>query len=82
MSGICDYAIKRDIVANCDDPLVPGVEQEGVIMNRKDVDFATVAFNATRKNVIETLALKEGKKAYKVIVPGSCLLYTSPSPRD
>lgn len=49
MSGICDYAIKRDIVANCDDPLVPGVEQEGVIMNRKDVDFATVAFNATRK---------------------------------
>ena len=71
MSGICDYAIKRDIVASCDDPLVPGVEQEGVIMNRKDIDFATVAFNATRKNVIETLALKEGKKAYKVIVPGS-----------
>lgn len=70
MSGICDYAIKRDIVASCDDPLVPGVEQEGVIMNRKDIDFATVAFNATRKNVIETLALKEGKKAYKVIVPG------------
>lgn len=71
MSGICDYAIKRDIVASCDDPLVSGVEQEGVIMNRKDIDFATVAFNATRKNVIETLALKEGKKAYKVIVPGS-----------
>ena len=67
MSGICDYAIKRDIVASCDDPLVPGVEQEGVIMNRKDIDFATVAFNATRKNVIETLALKKGKKAYKVL---------------
>jgi hypothetical protein len=71
MAGVCDNAIKRDIVANCDDPIVPGLEQEGVIMNRKDVDFSTVAFNATRKNVIETLALKEGKKAYKVVVLGS-----------
>lgn len=71
MAGVCDNAIKRDIVANCDDPIVPGLEQEGVIMNRKDVDFSTVTFNATRKNVIETLALKEGKKAYKVVVLGS-----------
>lgn len=71
MSGICDYAIKRDIVASCDDPIVPGMEQEGVIMNRKYIDFSTVAFNTTRKNVIETLALKSGKKAYKVVVSGS-----------
>lgn len=71
MAGVCDNVIKRDIVANCDDPIVPGLEQEGVIINRKDVDFSTVAFNATRKNVIETLALKEGKKAYKVVALGS-----------
>lgn len=71
MSSLCDYAIKRDIIEDCDNPLSPGLEQEGVIMNRKDVDFATVAFNATRKNVIETLALKSGKKGYKVIVPGA-----------
>lgn len=71
MAGVCDYAIKRDIELNCDDPIVPGVEQEGVIMNRKDVDFATVAFNATRKNIIETFTMKEGKKAYKVVVLGS-----------
>ena len=31
-------------------------------MNRADVDFGAVTFNATRKNVIETLALKTGKK--------------------
>lgn len=71
MSGICDNAIKRDIELNCDDPIVPGLEQEGVIMNRSDIDFSTVAFNTTRKNVIETLAMKSGKKAYKVVVPGS-----------
>jgi hypothetical protein len=71
MSGICDNAIKRDIELNCDDPIVPGIEQEGVIMNRSDIDFSTVAFNTTRKNVIETLAMKSGKKAYKVVVSGS-----------
>lgn len=71
MSGICDNAIKRDIELNCDDPIVPGLEQEGVIMNRSDIDFSAVAFNTTRKNVIETLAMKSGKKAYKVVVSGS-----------
>ena len=71
MSGICDNAIKRDIELNCDDPIVPGLEPEGVIMNRSDIDFSTVAFNTTRKNVIETLAMKSGKKAYKVVVSGS-----------
>lgn len=71
MAGVCDNAIKKDILVNCDDPIVPGVEQEGVIINRSDIDFSTVAFNTTRKNVIETLALKSGKKAYKVVVSGS-----------
>lgn len=71
MAGVCDNAIKKDILLNCDDPIVPGVEQEGVIINRSDIDFSTVAFNTTRKNVIETLALKSGKKGYKVVVSGS-----------
>ena len=58
--AICDITIKKDIAPSCDDPIVPGLEQEGVIMNRADVDFGAVTFNATRKNVIETLALKTG----------------------
>lgn len=68
--GLCDDLLKKDIAPSCDDPLTPGIEQEGVIMNRSDVDFATTMFNDARKNIIETLALKTGKKAYKVIVPG------------
>lgn len=69
--AICDITIKKDIAPSCDDPIVPGLEQEGVIMNRADVDFGAVTFNATRKNVIETLALKTGKKGYKVQVFGA-----------
>lgn len=68
--GLCDAIIRKDIAPSCDDPIVSGIEQEGVIINRSDIDFSAVAFNETRKNVIETLALKKGKKAYKVIVPG------------
>lgn len=68
--AVCDNMIKKEIVTSCDDPIVPGLEQEGVIMNRSDVDFAATLFNSTRKNVIETLAMKTGKKAYKVIIPG------------
>ena len=69
--AICDITIKKDIAPSCDDPIAPGLEQEGVIMNRADVDFGAVTFNATRKNVIETLALKTGKKGYKVQVFGA-----------
>lgn len=68
--GVCDEILKKDIVPSCDDPVVPGYEQEGVIMNREEVDFALTTFNATQKNIIETLAMKSGKKAYKVVVPG------------
>ena len=71
MSGECDNLIKQGIAPSCDDPIVPGMEQRGVIINHADIDFGTTAFNATRKNVIETLALKTGKKAYEVLVMGS-----------
>lgn len=69
--GVCDYSIKRDIAPSCDDPIVPGVEQEGVIFNRSDIDFSTVKFSENHKNVIETLALKSGAKGYKVVVYGN-----------
>lgn len=50
--AICDITIKKDIAPSCDDPIVPGLEQEGVIMNRADVDFGAVTFNADRKSVV------------------------------
>ena len=70
MAGVCDNLIKKDIVPSCDDPITPGVEQEGIIAIRADIDFSATTFNTTRKNVIETLAMKSGKKAYKVVVYG------------
>lgn len=69
--AVCDYIIEKDITVNCDDPITPGVEAEGVIMNRSDIDFAASQFSPERNNVIETLALKTGKKAFKVVQGGN-----------
>lgn len=69
--AVCDNFIKQGISPSCDDPLVQGVEQRGVIINRDDIDFSAAVFNSTRKNVIETIALKSGKKGYEVVVMGS-----------
>lgn len=67
----CDYLLKQDIAPDCKDLITGGLEQQGVIINRKDIDFGACTFNATQPNVIETLALKEGKKGYKVVMYGN-----------
>lgn len=71
MESTCDYLIKQDIMPSCSDPIVGGLEQRGIIINRGDIDFGTTTFNATRSNVIETLALKSTKKAYQVVMYGN-----------
>ena len=70
MATLCEQLIKQDIDINCDDPIVAGIEANGVIINRQDIDFSSVEFDATRKNVIKALVLKSGKKAYSIHVPG------------
>lgn len=68
--AVCDFLISKDIDVNCADPLVQGVEAVGVIMNRDDIDFSSSTINVDRNNVIENLALKADKKAYKVTQAG------------
>jgi hypothetical protein len=70
MAGICEFLIKQSIEIDCNDPVVAGIESNGVIINRQDIDFAEVEFDATRKNVIKTMTLKTGKKGYAIYVPG------------
>lgn len=69
--GVCDNLLKQDIVPSCDDPAIPGFEQEGVLINRKDIDFANVTFNATRSNVMEALPLKPSKKGFRIVALGA-----------
>lgn len=70
--GYCDGLINQDITADCENPIVPGIEKAGVIVNREDIDFGLTEYETgegVRKNVITKIGLKTGKKGFKVIIP-------------
>lgn len=70
--GYCDGLINQDITADCENPIVPGIEKAGVIVNREDIDFGLTEYETgegARKNVITKIGLKTGKKGFKVIIP-------------
>ena len=69
--NICESTIKRDIAFDCEKLSVRGLEADGVIINRSDIDFAATVFDETHKNIIKTLVLKSGKKGYQVAQLGS-----------
>lgn len=68
---ICESIISQDISFDCDDLSVRGLEADGLIINRSDIDFSATVFDDTLKNVIKTLVLKTGKRAYDIVQMGS-----------
>ena len=70
MAGLCESILKQDIAVNCENPLVKGLEPDGLIINRSHIDFSKTVFGDT-KNVIKTLVLKPGMKGYSVASMGS-----------
>lgn len=71
MSGVCDTVISQGIEQNCDNPIVKGLEPDGIIANRGDIDFSATVFDSDMKNIIKTLLMKSGKKAYPVVQMGA-----------
>src|SRR5574344_858770 len=71
MTGICDTLISEGIQQDCDNPIVKGMEPDGVIMNRSDIDFAKAVFDTENKNIIKTLLMKSTKQAYPVVQTGN-----------
>jgi len=68
---ICSTLLSQTITPSCDNPILTGIESVGVIINRDDIDLGSVVKNATKKNVIETLAIKSGKKGYQIYIPSN-----------
>lgn len=67
----CESLISKDIDRDCDNPSVTGLEANAVIINRSDIDFSSVTFANGKRNIIENLGLKNGKKGYAMYVPGA-----------
>lgn len=66
MANLCNSLIAQDIEANCDNLGIKGLEPDGKIINRSDIDFSATTFNAGNDAIIESLVLKTGKTAYDV----------------
>ena len=69
--AICDYLISKAISVDCENQSVAGLEQNGLIINRDYIDFSATTFDAQNPNIIKTLVLKSGKKAYDIIQQGA-----------
>lgn len=69
--GQCDSLIAKNIEANCESPIVRGLEPDSVIINRGDIDFAQSVFHQTKKNVLTSIVLKAGKKGYACVQMGN-----------
>lgn len=64
----CESLIAQDIVIPCEDQVTKGLEGDGAIINREDIDFSKTIIEG---NVIKTLVLKASKKAYAIRQEGS-----------
>lgn len=71
MTKLCETLIKKDISFDCDAMSVKGLEADGVIVNRSDVDFSATVFDDNSKNIVKQLMLKSGKKGYEVVQLGN-----------
>lgn len=69
-TNTCDYKLAADLVSNCESPSVAGLKNTGYIMNYDDIDFDALVYDETNPNIVKTLAMKTGKKAYRIYIPG------------
>lgn len=68
----CDGLITKGLAkAACDSQPKKGWEHEALLINREEIDWSGVAYDATKKNVITALPLKTGKKAFVVYQAGN-----------
>lgn len=68
---ICESLIAMDISIACEDQVTKGLESDGIIMNRGDIDFTKTVFDDDNPNIIKQLVLKTGKKAYAIVQQGN-----------
>lgn len=67
----CESIIAQDIIIPCEDQVTKGLESDGLIINRNDIDFTKTVFDDQYPNIIKQIVLKAGKKAYEVRQEGS-----------
>lgn len=60
----CDGLITSDILFDCDNPSIAGLEVNVLLFNRADIDLTAVTFDATNKLLMTNFQLKTGSTGY------------------
>lgn len=68
--SVCNYLLSQDIAYDCKDPVTTGVEPNGIIINREDIDFGKTEFVEGMPNCINQLQLKPNKHGYAIVQGG------------
>lgn len=66
----CDYRLAADMAANCNVKTVKGLRHHAYIINFDDIDVDATTRATANPNIVQTLVLKSGKRAYRAYVPG------------
>lgn len=64
----CESLIAQDIIIPCEEQVTKGLESDGLIINRNDIDFTKTTVSG---NIISSIVLKAGKKAYAIRQEGA-----------
>lgn len=65
----CLGVISANIEEDCDSPRVIGYEDTAIIVNRSDIDWSAVTFNASNRRIVENFAVLSGKTPYVIYNP-------------
>lgn len=71
MSRLCERLIAKSIDVSCDEITFKGLEPDGLIINRSDIDMAATEFDTQCPNIIKSLVLNSGKKGYDIAQLGN-----------
>ena len=65
--ALCDFLLENDIQGfDCSNPMVKGAKADGLLINRADINMASVAYDASHPFLITALPLASGKTAYNI----------------
>ena len=67
--ALCDYILEHDIQSSCVGN-VKGAKPDGLLINRSDINMASVTYDADNPFIITALPLKSGKTAYDIVQSG------------
>ncbi|MCR5863072.1 hypothetical protein LRS05_13460 [Flavobacterium sp. J372] len=62
----CTGNLTANIVFDCLNAPVAGIEQNIVLINKEDIDISTTTLDPTNRLLVTSLSLKAGKKGYKL----------------